>query len=391
MLGDFHLSSAGRDKWVWSGDLVSIIVGILGYLEKLMFAIVGRRLIDCLPVLIFLIGQFILLYPAARSAKMQLNTLIIASLIVPLSRLCGERCVVGGILPSPWYSPLAFVATVLGSSFLCFSSLVVAVTGMADFVPDRVVIDAAQRNRDKYMPKCAVIRYEFLPFSFSSLRELEENAVTLLKRIRMFYMAQDIRARATIHIFNMISFAIVKGVMSQISKLLRHTSIIASGPNFFDALCVFNTSMETDFLSNPSEIAAPKLMKKMADIYFTRVTKDAESTFSLSSRQMALWRSQMEDHTSDWLRVVPISGLGQNMNVRLTVVLCVIAWVSLYFLFRSLIQLAQGFLIMIFMETMLYRVLVLLVLNTVIMLCVILLSTCVIVQGFQPIKKLISS
>ncbi|GJX87719.1 hypothetical protein Tco_0339733 [Tanacetum coccineum] len=104
MLGDFHLSSASRDKWVWSGDLVSIIVGILGYLEKLMFAIVGRRLIDCLPVLIFLIGQFILLYPAARSAKMQLNTLIIASLIVPLSRLCGERCVVGGILPSPWYS-----------------------------------------------------------------------------------------------------------------------------------------------------------------------------------------------------------------------------------------------------------------------------------------------
>ncbi|GJU18856.1 hypothetical protein Tco_1146822 [Tanacetum coccineum] len=91
---------------------------------------------------------------------------------------------------------------------------------MADFVPDRVVIDAAQRNRDKYMPKCAVIRYEFLPFSFSSLRELEENAVTLLKRIRMFYMAQDIRARATIHIFNMISFAIVKGVMSQIVSRL---------------------------------------------------------------------------------------------------------------------------------------------------------------------------
>ncbi|GKE34059.1 reverse transcriptase domain-containing protein, partial [Tanacetum coccineum] len=64
------------------------------------------------------------------------------------------------------------------------------------------------------------------------------------------------------------------------SKLLRHTGIIASGPNFNDALCVFNTSMETDFLSNPSEIAAPKLMKKMADIYFTRVTKNAESTFS---------------------------------------------------------------------------------------------------------------
>ncbi|GJW72248.1 putative reverse transcriptase domain-containing protein [Tanacetum coccineum] len=88
------------------------------------------------------------------------------------------------------------------------------------------------------------------------------------------------------------------------TKLLRH----------YDALCVFNTKMKTDILSNPSEIVAPKLMKKLADIYFTRVTQTAESTFSLSPRPMALWKSQMEDHTSDWLRVVPISGLGQTMN-----------------------------------------------------------------------------
>ncbi|GKA53128.1 putative reverse transcriptase domain-containing protein [Tanacetum coccineum] len=98
------------------------------------------------------------------------------------------------------------------------------------------------------------------------------------------------------------------------TKLLRHTGIVASGPIFDDALCVFNTSMEIDLLSNPSEIVAPKLMKKMADIYFTRVTKMAESTFLLSSRQMALWKSQRDDHTSDWLRTVPISGLGQTMN-----------------------------------------------------------------------------
>nr|GFA42283.1 ABC transporter A family member 9-like [Tanacetum cinerariifolium] len=68
------------------------------------------------------------------------------------------------------------------------------------------------------------------------------------------------------------------------------------------------------FLSNPSEVAAPKLMKKMADIYFTQVAKDAEFSFSLSPRQMALWKSQREDHTSDWLCVVSISGLGQTMN-----------------------------------------------------------------------------
>ncbi|GJR25692.1 reverse transcriptase domain-containing protein [Tanacetum coccineum] len=98
------------------------------------------------------------------------------------------------------------------------------------------------------------------------------------------------------------------------TKLLRHTGIVSPGPIFDDALSVFNTSIETDHLSNPSEIFAPKLLQKMADIYFTRVTKNTESTFSLSPRQMALWTSQREDHTSDWLRTVPIFGLGQTMN-----------------------------------------------------------------------------
>ncbi|GJW48455.1 reverse transcriptase domain-containing protein [Tanacetum coccineum] len=90
--------------------------------------------------------------------------------------------------------------------------------------------------------------------------------------------------------------------------------IVAPGSTFDDALCVFNNAMKIDFLSNPSEVAAPKLTKKMADIYFTRVTKDAKSSYSLSPRRMALWQSQKEDHTLDWLRMVPISGLGQTMN-----------------------------------------------------------------------------
>nr|GEX19118.1 hypothetical protein [Tanacetum cinerariifolium] len=69
------------------------------------------------------------------------------------------------------------------------------------------------------------------------------------------------------------------------TKLLRHVGIVASGSTFDDALSVFNTSMKIDFLSNPSEI-------------------------------MALSKSQMEDHTSDWLRAVSISWLGQTMNSK---------------------------------------------------------------------------
>ncbi|GKB65596.1 hypothetical protein Tco_0921782, partial [Tanacetum coccineum] len=85
-------------------------------------------------------------------------------------------------------------------------------TGMADFVPGRVVIEAAQRKRGKYMDKCAAIGYGFLPFSFSSLGELEADAVILMKRIRKFSVTQDTGIRVAVHIFNRIGFSIAKGV-----------------------------------------------------------------------------------------------------------------------------------------------------------------------------------
>ncbi|GKG50177.1 hypothetical protein Tco_0521277, partial [Tanacetum coccineum] len=87
---------------------------------------------------------------------------------------------------------------------------------MVDFVPGQAVFDAAQHKHDKYMAKCTVIGYGFLPFSFSSLAELEADAVTLLKRIRKFSMTQNIGARAAVHIFNRINFTIAKEVGAQI-------------------------------------------------------------------------------------------------------------------------------------------------------------------------------
>ncbi|GKF18584.1 hypothetical protein Tco_0063502 [Tanacetum coccineum] len=83
-------------------------------------------------------------------------------------------------------------------------------TEMADFVPSRAVTEAAQRKRVKYEAKCADIGYGFLPFSFSSFGKLEKDAVTLVKRIRKFSMAQDIRARAAVHIFNRLIFPLLK-------------------------------------------------------------------------------------------------------------------------------------------------------------------------------------
>nr|GEV01884.1 hypothetical protein [Tanacetum cinerariifolium] len=93
-------------------------------------------------------------------------------------------------------------------------------TGMIGFVPGRTVIDAAHRKRVKYDTKCAAIGYGFLPFPFSSLGELEEGAVTLLKWISKFSMTQDVRARDAVHIFNRIGFSIAKGVGAQIVSRL---------------------------------------------------------------------------------------------------------------------------------------------------------------------------
>ncbi|GKA48944.1 hypothetical protein Tco_0741902 [Tanacetum coccineum] len=50
---------------------------------------------------------------------------------------------------------------------------------------------------------------------------IRDDAVTLLKRIQKFSMTQDLGARAAAHIFNMIGFAIAKGMWAQIvSRLL---------------------------------------------------------------------------------------------------------------------------------------------------------------------------
>ncbi|GJS12865.1 hypothetical protein Tco_0407337 [Tanacetum coccineum] len=61
-------------------------------------------------------------------------------------------------------------------------------------------VKSAHRKRIKYEAKCTDIGYGFLPFSFSSLGELEKDAVTLLKRIRKFSVTQDIGAHVGVHI-----------------------------------------------------------------------------------------------------------------------------------------------------------------------------------------------
>ncbi|GKC92502.1 hypothetical protein Tco_1157944 [Tanacetum coccineum] len=135
------------------------------------------------------------------------------------------------------------------------------------------------------MAKCAAIGYGFLPFSFSSLGGLEADAVTLLKRIRKFSMAQDIGARAAVHIFNRISFAIAKGY----------------------AFDVFNAT---------TNASAPHMMKTVAKCYFGVIEKYLVPGYSLSPRQVVILSCIRSPHAQDFLFTIPVDGLGQRMNHR---------------------------------------------------------------------------
>ncbi|KAL6511380.1 hypothetical protein OROHE_020462 [Orobanche hederae] len=88
--------------------------------------------------------------------------------------------------------------------------------GLSDFVWGRVVTDAANHKRVKYEAGCRAIGYGFLPFSFSSLGELDKDVVALQKRVQKFFKTQDIGARAAAFTFTRIGFAIARGVGAQI-------------------------------------------------------------------------------------------------------------------------------------------------------------------------------
>ncbi|GKC86786.1 hypothetical protein Tco_1147435, partial [Tanacetum coccineum] len=75
--------------------------------------------------------------------------------------------------------------------------------------------DGPKRKRVKYEAKCANIG--------SSFGELEDDAIALLKRIRKFSVTQDIGARAAVHIFSRVTFAIARGVGAQIVSRLPTT------------------------------------------------------------------------------------------------------------------------------------------------------------------------
>ena len=79
-------------------------------------------------------------------------------------------------------------------------------SGMVDFVPGHAVAGAAKRKCAKYRDLCASKGYIFLPFSFSTLGELDAEVVVLLKRVIEFQIFQNFKllGRKKIYSFKLI-------------------------------------------------------------------------------------------------------------------------------------------------------------------------------------------
>ncbi|GKC96240.1 hypothetical protein Tco_1161682, partial [Tanacetum coccineum] len=148
--------------------------------------------------------------------------------------------------------------------------------GMVDFVQGRAVIEAAQC-------KCTCSSQVFEPAQRSfdaALRSALERIVTAsgpgfgdwqwrIATLPFAFKGLGVYSAGDVLNYAFLASRLQSGSLQ--TKMLRYSGIVTPGLAFEDALCGFNLKMEIDLLSNPTEIAVPKLMKKLADIYFTRV------------------------------------------------------------------------------------------------------------------------
>lgn len=97
------------------------------------------------------------------------------------------------------------------------------------------------------------------------------------------------------------------------NRILMNAEISGMGSVFFDALDIYKKATG-DTLISTAVPPAPQLMKTMAGRFYCAIEKSFEVDFGLSCRQKALWANLKLPMAQQWLKTIPISGLGQVMN-----------------------------------------------------------------------------
>jgi hypothetical protein len=73
-----------------------------------------------------------------------------------------------------------------------------------------------ERKRKKYDAKCEENGYNFIPFAFSTFRELGEDAHDLLASIDSFFVSNSGSTKSRAYTFHRLAFCIQKGVGAQL-------------------------------------------------------------------------------------------------------------------------------------------------------------------------------
>nr|GEY90796.1 hypothetical protein [Tanacetum cinerariifolium] len=210
-------------------------------------------------------------------------------------------------------------------------------TGATSCAPRVALHNAVEKKKRMYGFVCEENRYKFIPFSFSTFGEFDTDALDTLSPIKSIFISHLNNAKSGVFIFHKVIFCIQKRVRAQLVSRLSfnfmvwrlameayHLTLCIWGLGVYSVCDVFSyaflasrlqsVGLQTKLLRDAGTGGSGSSFEDALYIYFTNVTKSAEPTFSSSPRQMAVWESQLGDHTSDWIRAVLISGLGQTMN-----------------------------------------------------------------------------
>ncbi|KAL5714452.1 hypothetical protein ACHQM5_016415 [Ranunculus cassubicifolius] len=94
---------------------------------------------------------------------------------------------------------------------------------------------------------------------------------------------------------------------------------VGLGKSYFDAVECYTKAVprwDGDVTLENTESVPNKLMKHMADAYYSEVASTVPREYKLNLRQRAVWDCLRVPHAQDFLYTLPIAGLGQTMNPR---------------------------------------------------------------------------
>lgn len=103
------------------------------------------------------------------------------------------------------------------------------------------------------------------------------------------------------------------------SRILRHEQLqSSSSPLFVEAVEGFEKVVSGFKVADLySDLSVPKkIMKKLADEYFLKISSAIHSDFSFDDRQLAIHHLLQSPHSQDFLKAAPIEGLGQKFSAR---------------------------------------------------------------------------